>query len=807
MAIITDPDNLDRKQVIIGATSQLLSLYDCGALTDASATGTDGVTVNGTKQFTSTSALFTTTNDVSPGDILCIFNGEDEGHYVVDTVDNATTLTLLMAANFAPGDTAQEYEVREPTGGSIVDGVSEQALFSFNKEEWRVDSETFGSDDLRRHPFPYEGITPNQFEIGGLLPHDDWDYFAGSDDINKTKKLVKFGGWESLDNAGVRVDMYGGFLSLSPMDADAQAYYQQTDALDTPINFEFTGPINEPVLIHDGGAGNFTTYFKAFLRKKGKSYSSYNLLIEQPNESPLIAKQYSFPLTHLNDSAIVAFDAEIEGNAPWTLFSVVSNDTDGITTVSTGTFTNTGGTDFDAAGVVVGDVLFLSTGSDSGYYTITNVATTTITVEINNADFTTFAGDTGITFAIHTRNVVADPITPLTDGTLADVDGDTGTITSATDYAAAGAAADDMVIIVEAGSDHRGVYKIISVSTTELTVDTSDRIFTAQSTIDHYVVEPGMYLEYKEETITIASPGNITLNENGGSADDITRTAGSWIADGIEPGSIIAIAGASEATNNKSYTVESRTALIATLVVTDDVIQEGPIAMTVTAFDAFKRSIAGVIYAFHWRLFGRDSLLVKQFEYHQKQMRETVDIDQGPTVNRGDITDLLMGYIAPNATTVDLYIDDLSAVDTNSVTYVDATGTSRTENFVAAGTITFNPNLVADLGPAIYEMFFLNNDAGDDDGSDFGTAAAITVEDNGSSPITGNVPGGGSQSFDYDYDGNQQRGVGSEGSDAPIVLIAIGLETAQYIRFDDTITRDKVNNFALQAATERNYST
>jgi hypothetical protein len=58
----------------------------------------------------------------------------------------------------------------------------------------------------------------------------------------------------------------------------------------------------------------------------------------------------------------------------------------------------------------------------------------------------------------------------------------------------------------------------------------------------------------------------------------------------------------------------------------------------------------------------------------------------------------------------------------------------------------------------------------------------------------------------YDYDGNIQRGAGSEGKDAPITVVGIGLSTGQYVSATGTIQRSKANSVSLVAALERNYS-
>jgi len=153
-------------------------------------------------------------------------------------------------------------------------------------------------------------------------------------------------------------------------------------------------------------------------------------------------------------------------------------------------------------------------------------------------------------------------------------------------------------------------------------------------------------------------------------------------------------------------------------------------------------------------------------------------------------------------------IDNFDTNDTNRINMTDDDGDVRSFPFVAAGAINFNANLSTDVD-AIYRMFCTNDDAGDDNGFDYGTINAITVEDNSSVEIEGSVPqqaGGSSVAFDYDYDGNQQRGVGSEGTDAPITIVAIGLSTAQWVLATGTITRSVGLNFSLVAALERNFA-
>jgi len=413
-----------------------------------------------------------------------------------------------------------------------------------------------------------------------------------------------------------------------------------------------------------------------------------------------------------------------------------------------------------------------------------------------------FSGDTGLTWTIYTRFILYDAETPGTDGQLANVDGDTGTLTSVTGGFSGVVNADDMVIIVEDGSDHRGVYKVVSQDTdTQLTLNTSDKSFTSVSNIDFYIVEPGMYLQYRWDEISLSSTGNLTFAND--DPDTITRASGDWSSDGVEAGDIIIISGT--ANNDGSYTVATPGTTTMTLVATDSLTAEGPVSCTKSVYRGFRRTINSVVYGFKWRLLGNDATLGDLYQYCQHQLRQTTDIDHGPEVSRGDITDILMSYSYPTAITYDMIIDDLNSADANNITYTDATENTRTEKYIAAGNILFNNNLQNDAN-AKYWMFFTNDDAGDDLGRDYGTKDAIIVQDNSSVEIKGDVGGSSSKSFDYDYDGNTQRGAASAEEDAPITIVAIGLETAAFVKTTGTIERSKTNNFSLVSTLERNYS-
>lgn len=209
--------------------------------------------------------------------------------------------------------------------------------------------------------------------------------------------------------------------------------------------------------------------------------------------------------------------------------------------------------------------------------------------------------------------------------------------------------------------------------------------------------------------------------------------------------------------------------------------------------------------------------------YVQARLQDTgVDIDDGAGTLNGDLAEELL-VLASTGNTMSsvyqsgnhagaggfgVYVDSFDSNDKNRVQFQDNDNDTRTFPFVATGSINFNANLSTDID-AVYRMFFTNDDAGDNTGRDYDTIDAITVQNSTPADIAGSVPqqaGGSSQSFDFDYDGNTQRGAASAGTDAPITLVAIGLSTGQFVVATGTITRNENQSFSLVAALERNYS-
>jgi len=68
----------------------------------------------------------------------------------------------------------------------------------------------------------------------------------------------------------------------------------------------------------------------------------------------------------------------------------------------------------------------------------------------------------------------------------------------------------------------------------------------------------------------------------------------------------------------------------------------------------------------------------------------------------------------------------------------------------------------------------------------------------------GDISGASSIQFDFNYDNNQQGGR-TQATNAPITVVAIGLQTGQFVSTETTIERTVTNSASLVAPLERNY--
>jgi len=845
MAIITDPDNLDRLQVLVDYVNETIGIKPINSTSPKVSLEIIGEQNGVTQglfaypvQFQDTSALFATSG-VASGDILTIVNGEDINHHTITGVVAETG--LLVSSAFNSGEGTVGYAVSAAVGGTVVDGATLQAVYSFLKEEWKTQGA--GHVDLIQFVFPLESITREQFEIGGAS-HNDWDW--RDDD---TRNLIRTGGWAALDSAGATITEYAGIITLGSLDADTQVYYQQVDSTSgtatDPQNFVLTGPVNQAIKTRDVGASeDFRAFLKIFARKKTKSYAESE--ISDIGVTSLETIVNRFPVSHIDDPAITATDGQLAGGtAIYQNVTQLSNatGTDGvIAAASTGTaqentFVFTSASIAMTGIAEVKDVIILSglhSGVNNDHFEIVDVNANSLTL-LQEPNINVETG-VSITFGVESRRRHNE----LSDGTIQNFGGlawsTSGNLLSATAlFSTSGVAVGDKLGLLATGTDTLndfvGVYDVTALlNETGITVNTTDQPWPADAapsgSVNFEVYRPGMHAQYKREVATnVGADATSGLVFTQGAPDQIQRRdGGSFYTDNYVTGGILYVANAEDSANDASYVISGFT----TTTTPDDTVRvvlantittnAADTTATMSGENGFVRALQGISYNWNWRMFGNDGTLAQTFQWVQKQLRRgfatnlddsdfrgIADIDFASGVFRGDVTDLLMSFASPNATTFNMYIDELNASEKNNITLNDVLGIGRNFAFISSISISINSNLIDDADVKIV-VFFTNDDSGDDTNRDFGTDDAIIVQDTSDVDMTTLNPSASPVTYEFDYDGNTQRGTASAATDAPVTIVAIGLNTAQYVLTAGTITRTSTNVFSLTSALERNYS-
>ncbi len=560
-------------------------------------------------------------------------------------------------------------------------------------------------------------------------------------------------------------------------------------------------------------------YTKLFARKKGRSYTSAihdDAGIPTSGILPLINK---FPLAHFDDPAITIDDGILSGGdatAEGDIFQeneTHTTDTNGVTTdLLDGTFTfSSAAVTFNstARSIIIlrpGDSLAITSGTYQGVYEIKTIDSAT-QLTCYHEPLRTYPGnETALNYVARTG--VAD--TGHTNATLANVDGATGTLTSATSTFNADTALGDRLIAAgDIAEIHTGAaavigyYKVISVdSATQLTLNTSDQVFAGQTSQSYRIWRPGMFLQRFQTTALGAGMSNMAF-DGSGNPDTMTRTGGSWVTDGFLAGMAITVIDAEDLGNIGTFIIgPTPTATVVTLIaaesLTTNATDTTAINSNITGDTGITRSINSVVYPFHWRLFANSGTLAQVFQFLQRESRRATDIDGGNGVQRGDITDLLMTFISPNGVTIDLFPDNLSTSELNNVTYEDVSDDARNNAFLVGITFDVNANIISSVNKRLV-AYFTSVPSGD-----FGTNDAIIVDDASSvdmdyTVITGDVE----TTFDYT---NNAQGGRTPDTNAAITVVALGDDLAQHILTTTTITKVNSVVVSVQPALERNYS-
>ena len=564
-------------------------------------------------------------------------------------------------------------------------------------------------------------------------------------------------------------------------------------------------------------------YFELRVRKKARSYAQAGLV--EIGVTVLEALVNRFPLSHAVDPAILLEDGVMagDGTATGEIFQEseqLLTASDGVTetapTADTTAFTltsTTGGFTATVARTIAiarpGDSVVISTGSDAGSYVVKAVNSDTVLLLWKDPLLTYTGGESTQTYALRTPLIdVGSAVASIAvNGELTDAGASFGVDTAIGDRIVT---AGDIVEIYSGTSAHIGYYKVISQdSPTVLTLNTSDQPFTVQTGQSYRIFRSGMFLQRFESSASISGSTNIAFAD--ANPDTITTTTSSWTTDGFTAGMAMNIIDAEDAGNIGQRFIISGTptATIITLIAEEAVVANATdttasVNGNITGDSGVVRTINAVVYPFHWRLFANGGDLSQIFQFLQWKLRLTSDIDGATAVNRGDITNLLISFASPNGTTLDLFPDDLSANESNNVTYQDLTGDARNNAFLVGITFQVNNNLINSSLKRLV-AYFDDPDGTPASGDEFDSNGAIIVDDASAVDmdfVDGTISGNIQRSFDYT---NNSQGGRTPNVDAPITVVAIGTDLAQYVLVSTTITKVNALTIAVGNALERNF--
>lgn len=916
MTIINDPDNLDRFQVAIDPVYKTISIRGSGGPTTGGATQAsdgsglpDGTFCDYTNQFV----------NVLAGDVLAITDdpgndGGHIGHYVVQSIDGGNDILTLDRSVTASATSGVSYRVfkdgvSSATEPTLADGVTMQALYSFLKEEWRINSLSASGEDLIKYTFPMVSITSEQFEIGGVS-NSNWEFSDDTGDgalaSESSRNLIRTGGWASINDAGQIIENYPSVVTLGTLEADSQVYYQQTSATTNPVDFVLTGPVNQSIrtletiggttsdglktpvnevndatvtfsatapnmtfssdmfaagfvsgeliqirgtasnnglfTIESSGAsatqinvsevvvgatetGSVTKaspmtdnrdYLVLRVRTKGKTYAQSEIADIGVSQVNTIVNR--FPLAEADDPAITEDDGVLQGgvtggNDFQSTSSVETGTTADINDQADGTFTlvDTAAT-FQANNLQPGDAVSISAAtnaSNTGVYEVSSVTNETTVVlfdEPLRGATTTEAGAATYEAFSQVRSQ------ELSDGETADsATGGQGTFTSlGADFSSDGVVAGD-ILRIKSGN-HQGFYKVVSVtSSTILEVNTlgsnSDNAdipedcedlggqWASDTSITYDVVQAGMSLQYKrivgvQQTVTSVTGGN-QLDDSGN---------GFTNANGYFVGAVVTLTGTGNSTDG-DYLITAVDAGGADITIAN--LSDPSTTPTITGTPTvdvefgFVRKLGDYNYSFNWKLEGNGGDLGECFQYLQRELRRTTDVDLGDSLFRGDITDLLMTFASPNGVTLNLFIDNVDAGVKNNLTQQDASGASRNFNFLVALKIALNNN-IRNAATNKIVVFFSDNDESPGNGDEFGTTGAVIVSDSSGADMVATDSTAAEVTFEYVHPG--------PGQDFLITIVCIADTTGQYVQTTSTLTRTNEVTASLVAGLERNYS-
>lgn len=697
-----------------------------------------------------------------------------------------------MALIIDPDDLNQGTEVTITTSNRTVtlniagnlsnDGVTLQALYSFFKEEWKDDA------TLIPHPFPQIAITPEQFEwIEDWTPTND-----------TTRKLIRTAGWREIDDLDVLQKEFAGVITLGDFEdaANDTAYYQQgDDPTDTTaaVDFNLAGPVNEMV----------PTYDNVTPADAGTGFDFTTTTITRNDAGSWITDGYQ-----------VGARVEVS-NAT----NVLNNGTYVITALTASVITTTG--------------LTADTGDNTATFAVDRRNALKLFLRVRDADpngkIYSSSNLTAIGVSELTYQAYRFPLANSSDLKITETDANIAANTPYTQIVVRyfdqsyqrevdSTTKRNFGIVIDVGT-HSGVDGASAASTTFTTAEGGipTTTYNGGTLILHEGTDQGSHAISSASGTTVTLSTALTASES--NLSFTLQRSSPVVADAEEIYEKVQYLLRQAADiDSTDQTVVGETAdellvFVGDTLVTGRAVPNNPngggSGVMIEGFDSNDTNRitftdnAGTEYTFPFVAAG-------SIEFNPNLVNDSAGeywmfyqyTEQFSNTGFG-----LSGSSGSTAT-LDSSTTDLVAELSNG-DYINLQGFTD-ENNNGIWQLTGAP---AGAGPWTAAVSKVNGDTVSNeaagatitlDKNPINSPDAIIVDNNSGVDIAGAV-GAASVAFDYDYDNNVQGGRTS-GTDAAIIIRAIGLETAQFVETTGTITRSVGQTFSVVAALERNYS-
>jgi hypothetical protein len=689
--------------------------------------------------------------------------------------DDVTTNTTLRTQTLNPG-----------TGTNIpaaADGIALQALYSWDKEEWK--------DVLNRsrYPFPFDAITPEQMEMRKGWEHGDV----------ASEKAVRTGGWRYIDtdNGNKIVKEFFGAVSLGTFEditTDTAYYVLGNDPTDiaAAVSFDFPGPVNEIVVTYENLGNPDTCDFAtsstitratgSFVTDGYAAGGQVTVLNSTSNDGTYVitavaALTLTVTGTPFATGADVAAELAVNNRNAIALFlRVRDGDTNGKTFAKS----------------ALSDIGVTEVDNKVFRFPLTN-ATDLDILATDGAIAGTPWSDITIQYFATAFSIDIDGVTNrdfgivVNVGTFAGVDGSsagTSVLTSALGDIPVSTAYDGGTLFITSGPDDGSSYPIVSTTATTVTITgslttNSNQSFYLQKAVPVVATKKQIY---EKVQFSLRQAANINTAGSGGI---ITGKTADAIASFVGPDLKFGLGVPSNA-------------------------EGGGSGVTVLGFDAndtnnlFFTDNLGNSYSYPFvaagnMLFNQNAVddagpaeYVMYFEYTER----FTDTTFGLSASAGQVAtlDSSVTDLTAELTSGD-FIKMAGFTDPNNDGLYEVTGAPAGAGpWTAEVTKRFNTDAISDEAAGASVSIDKNPIDSDD---------AIVVNDNSGTPITGTITGL-SQAWDFDYDNNVQ-GVRTAPSPAAVIVRVLGTNKAVNSEGSSTITRATGQSISVTAPLERNY--